>query len=108
MIRRKVGLCDKMININVAKRDGWKTTEAGKKFASLKGIIRCTAISLCELGVEMNSSTAATGDVQLTNDLLDAMNLYEANAMDVFEEGNGQGTNVDSLTAGGESLVDAT
>ena len=90
-----------MININVAKRDGWKTTEVGKKCASLKGIIRRTAISLSELGVETNSSTAATGE-----DLLDAMNSYEVNAMDVFEEGNEQGTNVDYLTAGGGSLVD--
>ena len=97
-----------MININVAKRDGWKTAEAGEKFASLKGIIRRTAISLLELGVETNSSTAARGDVQqeLTNDLLDAMNSYEADAMDVFEEGNEEGTNVDPLTAGGGSLVD--
>ena len=60
--------------------------------------------------METNSSTAATGDVQqdLTDDLLDVMNSYEVNAMDVFEEGNEQGTNVDSLTAGGESLVDVT
>jgi hypothetical protein len=58
-------------------------------------------------GVETNPSALGDTYQEVADVLLDAMDLYEATAVDTFEEDNLEGTDIDGLIKAGESLLDA-
>ena len=76
--------------------------EAGKTFVLLKGVLRRTAKSLSALSVKTTPSAPGNIGREVADDLLSAMDLYEATAMETLQEGSMRGTDIDGLIEAGE------
>jgi len=75
--RRKVGLCEKTIDAEAAKRDGWDNSVKGTKLKSLKGMIYRRNTALSKLGVITSpAAPAASSRSDCIDDLLAEIDEY--------------------------------
>ena len=108
-VRQKVIQCEEAIQINVAKREGWRRTESGKKLQSLKGIVWRSKKLLLEMGESTGVGALAAVDTESAADLVDEMDVYWTSTageqIDQMDEDEGEeATLVEAAQSAGQSV----